>query len=162
MNNEELKNIIVEELQDIFKSRDIPNILRKFFYEHPDNCDCAGLLNLCQIWANDKSKNLLESISNEIAGNILNKLPEQIITEDRIIEVLSRFHVIINPKYSYKQIASEILQGQGWEVIKGVLGYSCYSFYLNKSGEEDIVLDNILNKYKGKNIEIVVRERGKK
>lgn len=84
----------------------------------------------------------------DIANNIISKLPEQIITEDRIVEVLNSFHAIINPKYSYKQIAHEILQTQGWESIGEV-----------KITEANI--DNVgywFKEYKGKNIEIAIRE----
>ena len=77
-----------------------------------------------------------------VAGNIVDKLPslkdEQIITEDRIIEVLynsvvptievdkkgniksGKGQVVLDS--SFKQIASEILKGQGWEVQGKITG----------------------------------------
>jgi hypothetical protein len=102
----------------------------------------------------------------EQAIQILEKA-EPVITEDRIVEVLHNYRYDLIHYSSYEttidedlfpDIAKEILKGQGWEVVKGVLGYSCYSYFLNQPVEEDIVLDNILNKFKDKNIEIAVRE----
>jgi len=71
----------------------------------------------------------------------------QVITEDGIVEVLESYHVIINPKYTYKQIASQILEDKGWEVV-------------GKIKPDSLMTDFIFNstKYLGKNIIVAIRE----
>jgi hypothetical protein len=93
-----------------------------------------------------------------LADNIISKLPNQIITEDRIVEVLNN-HL---SSYSVsKNIAHEILQGQEWEVVASgeVTTYKDeLAFTLPLINGFRFNIDSHLYKFEGKNIEIAVRE----
>ncbi|MFA5151487.1 MAG: hypothetical protein WC554_02890 [Clostridia bacterium] len=132
MNKEELRKAIVEELTD----------LEDYLYSESGYKVEIG-----------------EALKNEVAGNILAKIPEQIITEADIVEVLESFIWQDAPLYKeIKQIASQILQkGQGWEVVaSGMMDYDVhYSEKVFVNGES---LNNKLREFDGKNIEIAVRE----
>jgi len=126
MTNQELKNIIVEELKE--NEGYLYALALNMYGAH-----CSEDFDKCNKFA--------EETNQKYADNIIDKLPEQIITEDRIVEVLDSHLKYFNAAHLSNQIASEILKGQDWEVVArgGVTRFD-------------------LIKYKDKNIEIAVRE----
>jgi hypothetical protein len=125
----ELKNIIVEELEN----------LNDYFHE--------------------SGKEQLEEEQIELfANNIISKLPEQIITEDRIVEVLKTYFNDETPK----RIASEILKDNGYKILaNGKIGWRELPWGINNYavfiGDKQIE-NEILKLGKGKNIIVVIKE----
>jgi hypothetical protein len=162
MNNDELKNIIVEE---IIKSKIDQHVL----YWLTAQYDYAKIKKIVL-----KPAKQMKKILDEFIDNIISKLPEQIITEDRIVEVLNKtvattkytsFSVIEEPykrnptisaRYTKREIAQEILKGQGWEVIKGKVTKDIPDldiYFIN--GKQ---VNSLFKKFDGKDIEVAVRE----
>jgi hypothetical protein len=135
MTNQELKNIIVEELNQHFNFKD----------------DVTG--EYCE--ANTKRY-------EKYADNIIDKLPEQIITEDRIVEVLDSHLKYFNAAHLSNQIASEILKDNGYKILaNGKIewrelpwGINNYAVFI---GDKQIE-NEILKLGKGKNIIVAIKE----
>lgn len=146
MTNQELKNIIVEEL----------NSLEDYLYE-------------------SQSTSIGEEAIETTANMIIKRLPEQIITKDKIVEVLERTvatmkykslsieesikkGAFISARYTKEQIASEILQGQEWKVVAGGKVYIDLTDYeeYGEIGKKELYL--VFKPYHRKNIEIAARE----
>ena len=139
LEKEELKKVIVESLEKFGLVTDLKFELR----------ESVGL----------DEEETLYGLYSKVSKDILARISEseQVITEDRIMEVVTkeinrviyheRYTEDINCKILSRRIASEILQGQGWESI-GVV----------KITEENI--DNVVYWFKewiDKDIEIAVR-----
>lgn len=102
--------------------------------------------------------------SEEFANIVISKIPDTIITEDSIVEVLNRTvatlkyrslsieesvkrGAFISARYTNEEIAQEILQGEGWEVIDRMKIYEGNKAFI----EFDY------RKYVGHEIEIAIR-----
>ncbi len=121
--NEEIKKIIVEELN---WSTMIPI---------PDEIE------------NESKEKQLEWLFDTVADNIISKLPPQVITEDRIVDIIDRYLMTDTPLTVEKivvderRLAKQILEDKGWEVV----------------GKAKVTSFDLI-KYKDKNIEFAVKE----
>jgi hypothetical protein len=127
-----------------------------------------------------KSIEMMEIVKN-IHDNIISKLPQPVITEADIVEVLKKHSIItrdvvilpdgdVRPvlnndyyelqadKKELKKIAHEILQDNKWEeVARGKVGYGFNGYTLDEKLLSNLMGKSMLER-EGKNIEIAVRE----
>ncbi len=164
--NAKLKDIIEKNIHTDINIKLDKERLEKFLFS-TENVDNENLIGEALI---DEKK--LEALSN---FSIISKLSEQVITEDRIVEVLNIHMNFIDEKTSkyeetnqnlFKRIAHEILEGQGWEVVvSGEVRVERFNNIQKTLANVKIgniyfrdIEEKLADECQGKNIEVAVRE----
>ncbi|MCE5328726.1 hypothetical protein LLG07_00070 [bacterium] len=103
--------------------------------------------------------------ATRIADSIISKIPEQIITEDKILEVLEEHSG--KDKFGkyfkiyegvWQRFAQEILQDKGWKAVAKGKVTQANEYYEDGALVNDESVTDLLSSFDGKNIEIAVRE----